>query len=100
HIDYRWNAGDAERARAYAVELVALTPDVILSATSANAGFLSADILADVRPPHELEHRFNVPPRLGILGLTFFLVAAGPLRGGNDGRVAIGVQQFSGIVWC
>ena len=36
HIDYRWNAGDAERARAYAVELVALTPDVILSATSAN----------------------------------------------------------------
>jgi putative ABC transport system substrate-binding protein len=40
HIDYRWNAGDAERARAYAVELVALTPDVILSATSANLAAL------------------------------------------------------------
>ncbi|MGC1237031.1 MAG: hypothetical protein WA838_20510, partial [Xanthobacteraceae bacterium] len=63
-----------------------------------SAGLSSADILADVRPPHELEHRFNVPPRLGILGLTFFLVAAGPLRGGNDGLLAIGVKQLSGIV--
>jgi putative tryptophan/tyrosine transport system substrate-binding protein len=30
-IDYRWAAGDAERIRRYAVELVALAPDVILS---------------------------------------------------------------------
>jgi putative ABC transport system substrate-binding protein len=30
-IDYRWTAGDAERARRYAAELVALAPDVILA---------------------------------------------------------------------
>jgi putative ABC transport system substrate-binding protein len=36
HIEYRWNAGDAERARIYAAELVALTPDVVLSASTTN----------------------------------------------------------------
>ena len=30
-IDQRWGAGDAERARRYAAELVALGPDVILA---------------------------------------------------------------------
>jgi putative ABC transport system substrate-binding protein len=30
-IDYRWGAGDGERNREYAVELVALAPDVILA---------------------------------------------------------------------
>src|SRR5262249_8919078 len=30
-IDYRWPAGDAERIRRYAAELVALAPDVILA---------------------------------------------------------------------
>src|SRR5262245_372282 len=29
-IEYRWTGGDAERARKYAAELVALAPDVIL----------------------------------------------------------------------
>jgi putative tryptophan/tyrosine transport system substrate-binding protein len=32
-IDIRWGAGDAERFRRYAVELVALAPDVILAAS-------------------------------------------------------------------
>jgi len=32
HIDYRYNPGDAERARALAAELVALRPDVLLAA--------------------------------------------------------------------
>jgi putative ABC transport system substrate-binding protein len=37
-IDFRWSAGDADRLRAHARELVALNPDVILSAgTSATA---------------------------------------------------------------
>ena len=31
HIDYRWAGGDAARARAYAAELVRLTPDVIIA---------------------------------------------------------------------
>jgi putative ABC transport system substrate-binding protein len=35
-IDYRWPAGDADKARKYAAELVALAPDVILSFGSPN----------------------------------------------------------------
>jgi putative ABC transport system substrate-binding protein len=34
HIDYRWYSGDVERARAYAAELVALAPDLIVTASS------------------------------------------------------------------
>ncbi len=37
-IDYRWGAGDADRIRRYAVELVSLSPDVILTVGSATAG--------------------------------------------------------------
>ena len=33
-IDFRWAAGDADRFRGYAAELVALAPDVILAGTS------------------------------------------------------------------
>jgi putative ABC transport system substrate-binding protein len=35
-IDYRWGAGDINRVRRYAAELVARSPDVILSAGSTN----------------------------------------------------------------
>jgi putative ABC transport system substrate-binding protein len=35
-IDYRWPAGDADKARKYAAELVALAPDVILAASAVN----------------------------------------------------------------
>jgi ABC-type uncharacterized transport system substrate-binding protein len=35
-IDYRWPAGDADKARKYAAELVALAPDVILTISSTN----------------------------------------------------------------
>ena len=31
HIEYRWSAGDVERIRKYAAELIALGPDVILA---------------------------------------------------------------------
>ena len=37
-IDTRWGAGDAERIRRYAAELVALAPDVILASGSAAVG--------------------------------------------------------------
>src|SRR5262245_56316688 len=37
-IDYRWSAGDADRTRRYAAELVALAPDVILTSGSATTG--------------------------------------------------------------
>jgi putative tryptophan/tyrosine transport system substrate-binding protein len=33
-IDYRWGAGDADRFRSYATELVSLAPDVILAAST------------------------------------------------------------------
>jgi hypothetical protein len=39
-IDYRWSAGDDERVRKYAAELVALAPDVILATGSATVGTL------------------------------------------------------------
>jgi putative ABC transport system substrate-binding protein len=35
HLDIRWGAGDAERFRQYAAELVTLMPDVILANASA-----------------------------------------------------------------
>ena len=37
-IDYRWAAGDADRTRRYAAELVALAPDVILAAGGTMVG--------------------------------------------------------------
>ena len=40
-IDYRWGAGDTERFRSYAAELVALAPDVILAS--------AASIVADLQ---------------------------------------------------
>ena len=39
-IDIRWGAGDAQRFRRYAAELVALAPDVILAAASGAAAAL------------------------------------------------------------
>src|SRR5712671_981303 len=39
-IDYRWGAGDADRIRKYAAELVALAPDVILASGTATVSAL------------------------------------------------------------
>src|SRR5262245_36371054 len=39
-IDYRWGAGNADRIRKFAAELVALVPDVILSAGSPSVAAL------------------------------------------------------------
>jgi len=39
-IDIRWGAGDLERIRRYAAELVALAPDVILAVSSTTTGSL------------------------------------------------------------
>jgi putative ABC transport system substrate-binding protein len=39
-IDIRWSAGDADRRRRYAAELVALAPDVILASASASVAAL------------------------------------------------------------
>jgi hypothetical protein len=37
-IDYRWGAGNTERIRGYAAELVALAPDVILAVGAVSVG--------------------------------------------------------------
>src|SRR5262249_55611022 len=39
-IEYRWFAGDRDRARAYAAELVNLKPDVIFAATTSSLAVL------------------------------------------------------------
>jgi putative ABC transport system substrate-binding protein len=39
-IDYRWGAGDADRIRKFAAELIALAPDVILSTGSPSVAAL------------------------------------------------------------
>jgi putative ABC transport system substrate-binding protein len=41
HIEYRHSGGDAERARKYAAELVALAPDVILAGNTSTVGLCS-----------------------------------------------------------
>jgi len=43
-IDTRWTAGDPDRARKYAAELVALTPDVILAGGGSVVGLLLREI--------------------------------------------------------
>src|SRR5215203_2959332 len=40
-IEARWGAGDADRVRRYAAELVAMAPDVILTSGNATMGPLS-----------------------------------------------------------
>src|SRR6516164_5414452 len=39
-IEYRWGAGDLERFRRYAAELVALSPDVVLASAGSIVGAL------------------------------------------------------------
>jgi hypothetical protein len=39
-----------------------------------------------------------MPPGFGVLGLTFLLIADGPLRSRNDGLIAIGVKHLARIV--
>jgi hypothetical protein len=39
-IDYRWGAGDADRFRRYAAELVAIAPDVILATSGTTVPWL------------------------------------------------------------
>src|ERR1700746_2049672 len=37
-IEYRWGAGDLDRFRRYAAELVALSPDVVLASAGSTGG--------------------------------------------------------------
>src|SRR5262249_25445888 len=57
-IDIRWPAGDADRARRYAAELVALAPDVILG-----PGQLHRGAVATSHPQHADRVREYYRPR-------------------------------------
>jgi ABC-type uncharacterized transport system substrate-binding protein len=78
-IDVRWGAGDADRIRSYASELVALAPDVILAVGSTTVGPL-------------LKATRNVP--------IVFVQVIDPVGGGfvaslaRPGRNATGFTQF------
>ena len=41
-IEYRWGAGDTNRSRSYAAELLALAPDVVVAVGSTAMGVLQA----------------------------------------------------------
>ena len=63
-IDYRWGAGDADRIRKYAAELVALAPDVILAAGSSDVGPLLAG------DPHRADRVRDTSPIRSALALS------------------------------
>ena len=62
-IDYRWGAGDADRIRKFAAELVALAPDVILSAGSPSVAVTGAIVCGESRDPRHRPARHE--PDLG-----------------------------------
>ena len=51
-----------------------------------------------MRSLHKFQYRFDVSPRFGVFGLTFFFIAAGSLRSRNDGLLAIGFKHLPRIV--
>ena len=42
NIEYRWGAGDGNKIRSYAAELVALAPEVILATNAPQCGLYSS----------------------------------------------------------
>jgi hypothetical protein len=79
-IDYRWGAGQTDLYRSYAVELVALKPDVILAAAGSIVGALQQAIRGADRD------RFDTVQRS-------VRVSRGPVAGlvGIEGGVVSGV---------
>jgi putative ABC transport system substrate-binding protein len=59
-IDYRWGSADAERIRAYAIELVGLKPDVILAVSALVLQPLRHN---QVRACHQSQDRKGPRPR-------------------------------------
>jgi len=73
-IDTRWAAGDAERFRRYAAELVALAPDVILASGGTAAPYRSCSRRRKIRwaPATSTAWRFQAatPPVLPIWNMA------------------------------
>jgi putative ABC transport system substrate-binding protein len=79
HTEYRWTAGDAALIRAYAAELVALAPDVILAAGTQNLTALqhlspaAPIIFTSVSDPLEQGFVLNLAhPGANITGFTIY----------------------------
>ena len=53
-IDYRWGAGDPDRYRRYAAELVALAPDVILGSSTSIPPAHEDNVRRHTRSPRSL----------------------------------------------
>jgi len=83
-IDYRWGGGSIERMRTYAVELVALKPDVILGAPSSAAVALHREtrtipvVFAQVADPVGLGLVESLPRRPAASRLKFLELRADP----------------------
>src|SRR5262245_42481037 len=71
-IEYRWAAGDAERIRKYAAELVALAPDVILAAGGA---VVAPDLIITLAARHRLP---------AVYPVRFFVSSGGLISYGPD----------------
>jgi ABC-type uncharacterized transport system substrate-binding protein len=83
-IDYRWGSADAERIRAYAIELVGLKPDVILAVSALVLQPLRHN---QVRACHQSQDRKGPRPR----SATY---AARPRRRGDrvSARLLVGPE--------
>ena len=83
-IEYRWGGGSIERMRTYAVELVALKPDVILGAPSSAAVALHREtrtipvVFAQVADPVGLGLVESLPHRPAASRLKFLELRADP----------------------
>src|SRR5206468_22313 len=51
-----------------------------------------------VRPAHQLQGRFDVPPNLGLLVIALIFEGASLLSGLDNGLVAVRFQQLPGVV--
>jgi putative ABC transport system substrate-binding protein len=88
-IDYRWAAGDADRLRAFAQELVALQPDVIFAVTTPAV----AALLREMRAVPIVFAQVSDP-----VGLGFVASLARP--GGNvTGFTNINIESSIGGKW-
>jgi len=88
-IDYRWAAGDADRLRAFAKELVALQPDVIFAVTTPTV----AALLRETRALPIVFAQVSDP-----VGLGFVASLARP--GGNvTGFTNINIESSIGGKW-
>src|SRR5579885_3340239 len=74
-------------------------PSPTEAAEPLGAGALSrAAASARMRAAHQLQRCFDMSPGFGFLRLTLLLIAAGLLRGFDNGAVAVRLEQHSRVI--